>query len=153
MLSRRDVNLLEEWYDYERLVIRALAVIMTLFCIGAFLGAMDFSNPLSDFVYKYYLDPVIGESTGDSGYNMVNTMTYGIVLAMFVVAMSGWLRHLGVDGSDRTLLALLPFVLWAALGEIVEDAEMFGEFFSAWFVSPGVPVSYTHLTLPTITEV
>ena len=57
---------------------------------------MDFSNPLSDFVYKYYLDPVIGESTGDSGYNMVNTMTYGIVLAMFVVAMSGWLRHLGV---------------------------------------------------------
>ena len=90
---------------------------------------MDFSNPLSDFVYKYYLDPIIGESTGDSGYNMVNTMTYGIVLAMFVVAMSGWLRHLGVDGSDRTLLALLPFVLWAALGEIVEDAEMFGEFF------------------------
>ena len=29
-------------------------------------------------------------------------------------------------------------MLWAALGEIVEDAEMFGEFFSAWFVSPGV---------------
>ena len=138
MLSRWAVNVLEEWYDYERLVIQALAVIMTLFCIGAFLGSMDFSNPLSDFVYKYYLDPVIGESTGDSGYNMVNTMTYGIVLAMFVVAMSGWLRHLGVDGSDRTLLALLPFVLWAALGEIVEDAEMFGEFFSAWFVSPGV---------------
>ena len=99
---------------------------------------MDVSNPLSDFVYTYYLDPIIGESTGDSGYNMVNTMTYGIVLAMFAVAMSGWLRHLGVDGSDKTLLALLPFVLWAALGEVVEDAEMFGEFFSAWFVSPGV---------------
>ena len=74
MLSRRAVNVLEEWYDYERLVIQVLAVIMTLFCIGAFLGSMDFSNPLSDFVYKYYLDPVIGESTGDSGYNMVTTM-------------------------------------------------------------------------------
>ena len=138
MLFRRVVNVLEEWYDYERLIIRALAVIMTLFCIGAFLGSIDFANPLSDFVYKYYLDPIIGESTGDSGYNMINTMTYGVVLAMFVVALSGWLRHLGVDGSDRTLLALLPFVLWAALGEVVEDAEMFGEFFSAWFVSPGV---------------
>ena len=111
---------------------------MSLFFIGVFLSAMDVSNPLSDFVYTYYLDPIIGESTGDSGYNMVNTMTYGIVLAMFAVAMSGWLRHLGVDGSDKTLLALLPFVLWAALGEVVEDAEMFGEFFSAWFVSPGV---------------
>jgi len=132
------VNVLEEWYDYERLVIQALALIMSLFFIGVFLSAMDVSNPLSDFVYTYYLDPIIGESTGDSGYNMVNTMTYGIVLAMFAVAMSGWLRHLGVDGSDKTLLALLPFVLWAALGEVVEDAEMFGEFFSAWFVSPGV---------------
>ncbi|MEC8939180.1 MAG: DUF63 family protein, partial [Candidatus Thermoplasmatota archaeon] len=132
------MNVLEEWYDYERLVIQALALIMSLFFIGVFLGAMDVSNPLSDFVYTYYLDPIIGESTGDSGYNMVNTMTYGIVLAMFAVAMSGWLRHLGVDGSDKTLLALLPFVLWAALGEVVEDAEMFGEFFSAWFVSPGV---------------
>ena len=89
MLSRRVVNVLEEWYDYERLVIQALTVIMTLFCIGAFLGTLDVSNPLSDFVYKYYLDPIIGESIGDSGYNMVNTMTYGIVLAMFVVAMSG----------------------------------------------------------------
>jgi len=132
------VNVLEEWYDYERLVIQALALIMSLFFIGVFLSAMDVSNPLSDFVYTYYLDPIIGESTGDSGYNMVNTMTYGVVLAMFAVAMSGWLRHLGVDGSDKTLLALLPFVLWAALGEVVEDAEMFGEFFSAWFVSPGV---------------
>ena len=132
------MNVLEEWYDYERLVIQALALIMSLFFIGVFLSAMDVSNPLSDFVYTYYLDPIIGESTGDSGYNMVNTMTYGIVLAMFAVAMSGWLRHLGVDGSDKTLLALLPFVLWAALGEVVEDAEMFGEFFSALFVSPGV---------------
>ena len=132
------MNVLEEWYDYERLVIQALALIMSLFFIGVFLSAMDVSNPLSDFVYTYYLDPIIGESTGDSGYNIVNTMTYGVVLAMFAVAMSGWLRHLGVDGSDKTLLALLPFVLWAALGEVVEDAEMFGEFFSAWFVSPGV---------------
>ena len=85
-----------------------------------------------------YLDPIIGESTGDSGYNMVNTMTYGVVLTMFAIALSGWLRHLGIDPSDKTLLALLPFVLWAAFGEVVEDAEMFGEFFSAWFVSPGV---------------
>ncbi len=132
------MNLLEEWYDYERLVIQALTVIMGLFFGGIALHELSIGNPLSDFVYTYYLDPVLSESTGDAGYNMVNTMTYGIVLAMFAVALSGWLRHLGVDGSDKTLLALLPFVLWAAFGEVVEDARLFGEFFSAWFVSPGV---------------
>ena len=132
------MNHLEEWYDYEQMAIKALTVIMTLFFAGIALHEFDIGNPLSDFVYQYYLNPIIGESTGDSGYNMVNTMTYGIVLAMFAVALSGWLRHLGIDGSDMTLLALLPFVLWAALGEVVEDAQMFGELLSAWFVSPGV---------------
>ena len=132
------MNHLEEWYDYEQTVIKALSAIMTLFFAGFALHELDIENPLSDFVYQYYLDPIIGESTGDSGYNMVNTMTYGIVLAMFAIALSGWLRHLGIDGSDMTLLALLPFVLWAALGEVVEDAQMFGEVLSAWFVSPGV---------------
>ncbi len=132
------MNHLEEWYEYEQMVIKALTVIMTLFFAGIALHELDIENPLSDFVYQYYLDPIIGESTGDSGYNMVNTMTYGIVLAMFAIALSGWLRHLGIDGSDMTLLALLPFVLWATLGEVVEDAQMFGEILSAWFVSPGV---------------
>ena len=132
------MNHLEEWYDYEQMVIKALSVIMTLFFAGFALHELDIENPLSDFVYQYYLNPIISESTGDSGYNMVNTMTYGIVLAMFAIALSGWLRHLGIDGSDMTLLALLPFVLWAALGEVVEDAQMFGEILSAWFVSPGV---------------
>ena len=132
------MNHLEEWYDYEQMAIKALTVIMTLFFAGIALHELDIENPLSDFVYQYYLDPIIGESSGDSGYNMVNTMTYGIVLAMFAIALSGWLRHLGIDGSDMTLLALLPFVLWAALGEVVEDAQMFGEVLSAWFVSPGV---------------
>jgi len=132
------MNPLEEWYDYERVIIQALTVVMSLFFAGIALNELSVANPLTDFVYTYYLDPISGESTGDSGYNMVNTMTYGVVLAMFAIALSGWLRHLGIDPSDKTLLALLPFVLWAALGEVVEDAEMFGEFFSAWFVSPGV---------------
>tara|TARA_B100000902_G_scaffold53463_1_gene60223 strand:- start:9172 stop:10509 length:1338 start_codon:yes stop_codon:yes gene_type:complete len=131
-------NPLEEWLDYEKIVIQALTLISGVFFLGVALNEISFTNPLSDFVYTYYLDPIIGESTGDSGYNLVNTMTYGIVLAMFTLALSGWLRNLGIDGSDTTLLALLPFVLWAAFGEVVEDARMFGDFFSAWFVSPGV---------------
>jgi len=132
------MNPLEEWLDYERVIIQALTVVIGLFFAGIALNELSVANPLTDFVYTYYLDPISGESTGDSGYNMVNTMTYGIVLTMFAIALSGWLRHLGIDPSDKTLLALLPFVLWAAFGEVVEDAEMFGEFFSAWFVSPGV---------------
>ena len=86
----------------------------------------------------FYLDPILGEATGDSGYNIVNTMTYAIVLGAFVLSLSAWLRKLGIDGSDNTIIALFPFVLWAATGEVVEDAEMFDSRLSSLFVSPGV---------------
>ena len=96
-------------------------------------------NPLTDFLYDYYLNPVEGDAGGDGGYNLANTMTYAIVLALFVVALAAWLRRLGIDHSDATILALLPYVLWAALGEVVEDAWMFKDSsLEPYFVSPGI---------------
>ena len=136
------VNPLETLYDYERWAIRILLVVMILFGIGIAGHTLDIENPLSEAVYTYFLDSILNESSGDSGYNYVNTASYGIGLALFVVSLSGLLRVAGIDGSDAMLIALLPWVLWAPLGEVIEDAGLFSNSFA--------PVSYTHLTLPTI---
>ena len=125
-------------YDYEEWATKALLLVAGLFFGGIALNVLDVENPLTDFLYQYYLDPVIEESSSDSGYNLFNTMTYAIVLILFAVALSAWLRYLGIDHSDATILALLPYVLWAALGEIVEDAGMFDSSLEAYFVSPGI---------------
>ena len=125
-------------YDYEEWATKALLLVAGLFFGGIVLNVLDVENPLTDFLYQYYLDPVIEESSSDSGYNLFNTMTYAIVLILFAVALSAWLRYLGIDHSDATILALLPYVLWAALGEIVEDAGMFDSSLEAYFVSPGI---------------
>ncbi len=125
-------------YDYEEWATKALLLVAGLFFGGIALNVLDVENPLTDFLYQYYLDPIIEESSSDAGYNLFNTMTYAIVLALFAVALSAWLRHLGIDHSDATILALLPYVLWAALGEIVEDASMFDASLDAYFVSPGI---------------
>ena len=74
----------------------------------------------------------------DAGYNVTNTVTYAVVLALFVAALSAWLRVLDIDPSDATLLALLPYVFWAALGEVVEDADMFDSSMAPLFVSPSI---------------
>jgi uncharacterized membrane protein len=124
--------------DYERWSINLLYVVGGLLFLGLALDQMNFDNGLTNAIYKYYLDPISGESTGDSGYNFVNTVTYAVVLGMFVLALSGWLRRIGVDGSDNTIIALFPFVLWAVTGEVVEDAQMFDSLLSPFFVSPGV---------------
>jgi len=131
-------NLLEEMEDYERWSINLLYAVGGLLFFGLALGQMNVDNGLTDAIYQYYLDPITGEATGDSGYNIVNTATYAIVLGMFVIALSAWLRRLGIDGSDKTIIALFPFILWASTGEIVEDAQMFSSSLSPYFVSPGV---------------
>ena len=62
-----------------------------------------------------------------------------MVLGLFVVALSAWLSASGsTPATSQPLLALLPFVTWAATGEVVEDAEMFGAALAPYFVSPGI---------------
>jgi len=129
---------LEEMYDYEEWATKALLLVAGLVFSGVALNFLSVENPLTDFLYEYYLNPVLNESSNDAGYNLANTMTYAIVLALFAVALAAWLRHLGIDHSDAMILALLPYVFWAALGEVVEDASMFDSSLEPYFVSPGI---------------
>ena len=115
-----------------------MLLVTGLLFVGMALNLLNVDNPLTDFLYEYYLDPVLSESSGDAGYNWVNTLTYGIVLTLFAVALSAWLRRMGLDHSDVMILALLPYVFWAVLGEVVEDASMFDDSLAPYFVSPGI---------------
>nr|MCS5530081.1 DUF63 family protein [Candidatus Poseidoniales archaeon] len=132
------MNPLDELYDYEEWATKALLLVTGLLFAGMALNLLNVDNPLTDFLYEYYLDPVLSESSGDAGYNVANTLTYAIVLALFAVALSAWLRRLGLDHSDAMILALLPYVFWAVLGEVVEDASMFDDSLAPYFVSPGI---------------
>ena len=131
-------NPLEEMYDYEEWATKALLLVAGLVFGGIALNFLSVENPLTDFLYEYYLDPVISESSGDASYNVVNTLTYAIVLGGFALALPAWLRRLGLDHSDAMILALFPYVFWAALGEVVEDASMFDTSLQPYFVSPGI---------------
>ena len=131
-------NPLDEAHPYETWAINALLAVFLLIFLGLGLEWAGFENFLSETLNQYFIDPIRGESTGDSGYNNVNTLTYAIVLGLFVVALSAWLRGLGIDPTDTTVLALLPFITWAVFGEVAEDAEMFGAGLAPYFVSPGI---------------
>ena len=131
-------NPLDEPHPYEKWAINALLAVFLLVFLGLGLEWAGVQNFLSDSLNEYFIDQIRGESTGDSGYNAVNTMTYAIVLGLFVIALSAWLRGLGIDPTDTSILALLPFITWAVFGEVAEDAEMFGAGLAPYFVSPGI---------------
>jgi uncharacterized membrane protein len=131
-------NPLEEMYDYEKWATNALLLVGGLLFGAVALNVLGIENPLTDFLYQYYLDPIIGESSSDVGYNTINTLTYAALLGLFALALAAWLRRLGIDPSDATILALVPYVFWAAFGEVVEDAGMFDVTLEPYFVSPGI---------------
>ena len=125
-------------YDYEKWSIYALTAITVILLSALSLNVLDIPNPLTDFVTEYYVDPILDESGGDAGYNETNTITYAVVLALFVAALSAWLRILDIDPSEATILALLPYVFWAALGEVIEDSDLFDITMAPLFVSPSI---------------
>ena len=46
-------------YDYEKWSIYALTAIIALLLSALSLNILDISNPLTDFVTQYYVDPIL----------------------------------------------------------------------------------------------
>ena len=61
-------NPLEELHPYEKWAINGLTLVFVLVFAGLGLEILEISNPLSEALFEYFVDPIRGESTGDSGY-------------------------------------------------------------------------------------
>jgi uncharacterized membrane protein len=116
-----------------------LIITAVILLLGAIAGEdIAPGNALTEGYQSYFMEPHAQDSTtGDAGYNWVDTIAYSLLLVSFVVVLSAWLRRIGVPARDKSVLALLPWVFWAALGEVNEDGKLFDtEGMGGLFVSP-----------------
>jgi len=81
---------------------------------------------ISDFIYKYYIDPVkYGEP-----YNIVETLTYAIILIIGVYLLyrwfsnSTWLSEHGIKLDASFILATIPYVVLGGVIRVIQDAGM-----------------------------
>ena len=75
---------------------------------------------ISDFIYKYYIDPIrLGQP-----YNIVDTLTYAIILVLSVYLVYRWLQHSGVALDSPFVIATIPYVVLGGLLRVVEDTGM-----------------------------
>lgn len=81
---------------------------------------------ISDFIYKYYIDPIRhGEA-----YNVVDTLTYAIILVIGVYILYRWLSastylsDAGFRFDASFILATVPYVILGGLLRVVEDTGM-----------------------------
>jgi len=87
---------------------------------------------IQDFIVKYYIDPIVY----DTGYNPVNTLTWGILLGISLFGLLKLLEKLDIDVGRRFVLATVPYVLVGSMLRAMEDAELFPSPLSYLFVTP-----------------
>jgi uncharacterized membrane protein len=101
-------------------------------------------DSIRDFIVKYYF-------TG--GYNIVNTITYGLVLGFIVFKLIPWLKPLLGRIDLAFVLMLVPFILYGSSMREMVDQESgvyagHTSYPGNWFyVSPGIYFTMFAITL------
>ncbi len=73
-----------------------------------------------DFIYRYYVEPVLY----DTGYNPINTLTWAVLLIIFIILLFKLLKRLDIRIDEKFIFANLPYVVGGGLLRVVEDSEI-----------------------------
>jgi uncharacterized membrane protein len=105
---------------------------------------------LNEFIKTYFIDPI---SQG-TGYNMYNTLVYGVLLLLGAYGVVKLLRRLEVKMDKELFNAVLPFVV---LGGIIRALEEFARLTGAGlfphsplFLTPGIYLLIAALSIPSL---
>lgn len=85
-----------------------------------------------DFVQRYFIDPIY---TGE-GYNVYNTIVYGLFLGVGIILVENLLRRLKIDINGRFVFGLFPFITLAAFLRSLVDARILSKSF--FLITPGI---------------
>jgi uncharacterized membrane protein len=89
---------------------------------------------VQDFVNSYYIDPIIQ----DSGYNPVNTITWAIILGLFLFGMPKLLEKLRTGADLAFIKLIIPYIIAGSTMRVLEDADFFEPPLKYVFITPPI---------------
>ncbi|MGB3908294.1 MAG: DUF63 family protein [Methanomethylovorans sp.] len=92
----------------------------------------SYIDKVSGFINTYYIDPILH----DEGYNIVNTLTWAIILGLCIFAVVKLLKKLDIQADNRFIASIVPFVLAGSSMRVLEDAEVIQQPFSLLLITP-----------------
>ena len=95
---------------------------------------MPLIDKLTQFINNYYIDPILH----DSGYNIVNTVTWAILLGICIFGVVKLLRKLDINIDDRLTVAIVPFILAGSSLRVIEDTGILTAPASYIFITPNI---------------
>jgi uncharacterized membrane protein len=87
---------------------------------------------ISEFITKYYIDPIrYGQP-----YNVVDTLTYAAILIIALYLIYLWLNRAGIQVDGKFVLATVPFIVLGGLLRVVEDTGFITSDFRFLLITP-----------------
>jgi uncharacterized membrane protein len=75
---------------------------------------------LNDWIFKYYINPIIY----DTGYNPINTLTWGLLLGVIILGLIRIFRSLNIKIDEKLLSYTIPYILAGSSLRVIEDADL-----------------------------
>ncbi len=89
---------------------------------------------INQLINRYYIEPILQ----DSGYNIVNTITWAIILGICVFGMVKLLKRYEVSINDRLIGSLIPYILAGASFRVIEDTGAIDPPLSYLLITPNI---------------
>ncbi len=87
---------------------------------------------MEEFLRKYFINPMY---TGE-GYNLYNTIVYGILLGIGIILSYKIIKRLKINVDEKFLTSLIPFLLLGSTIRALADANILPRVFP--FLTPGI---------------
>ncbi|MEA1993424.1 MAG: DUF63 family protein [Euryarchaeota archaeon] len=94
-----------------------------------------------DFIKKYYIDPI----RYGTGYNVVNTLTYAIILIVVVALLFKLMERLKITINKKFIFAFFPFMILGGTTRALVDGEVLPH--TALLITPGIYLTIAILAL------
>ncbi|MBN2111312.1 MAG: DUF63 family protein [Methanosarcinaceae archaeon] len=91
-------------------------------------------DEINRLINEYYIEPILQ----DSGYNVVNTITWAVILGIFVFGILKLLRRYEISISDRFIGSLIPYILAGASLRVIEDTGVVEPPLSYLLITPNI---------------
>ncbi len=98
---------------------------------------------IGSFIAKYYIDPIVY----NEGYNVVNTLTYAIILGISLFALLKLMAFLKLKIDERLITATAPYIILGASLRNIEDVHLLSWPLSVMFITPLIYVLAFLITL------
>jgi uncharacterized membrane protein len=104
-------------------------------------------NPALEFLWKYIAGPIIADTknaetavwngiTAQTGYNIFNTLSWGILAAIFGYFIYREFNRRDISFTPETVVASAPFILMGGMLRFIEDAGVLVFFLRPFLITP-----------------